>query len=216
MSIGSSPSFSTIANRIGDSAPHSMSEFYSVQFTDGSRSPSGGTISLSQFRNKTVGNPPPPPPSYVAPPSFSPPSDGGCFSPNTLLRLSNGDMIKMGEITIGDVLEGGISVNAVLQILNKNDIPYYKVYNESLDDYIYVTGSHHVLETDGRFVHVNEYSKSEKTDIVDKMWICLITSNHNIPIGGHTFWDWSDWCDTCEKCTIPQEFFTRENRLNVL
>jgi len=205
MSIGSSPSFSTIVSRIGGSAPHSMSEFYNVQFTDGSRSPSGGRISLSEFRNKIVGLPPSPSPSY-----------GGCFSPNTNLLLSNGDMIKMGEITVGDVLEGGITVNAVLQILNGNDIPYYKVYSESLDDYIYVTGSHHVLETDGRFVHVSEYSKSKKTDIVDKMWICLITSNHNIPIGGHTFWDWSDWCDTCEKCTIPQEFFHRESRLNVL
>jgi len=214
MSVGGQPSFSTIASHIGDSAPHSMSEFYSVQFTDGSKSPSSGTIALSHFRNKIIGNPPPPPPSYVAPPSYVPPE--GCFSPNTNLLLSNGDMIKMGEITVGDVLEGGITVNAVLQILNGNDIPYYKVYSESLDDYIYVTGSHHVLETDGRFVHVSEYSKSKKTDIVDKIWICLITSNHNIPIGGHTFWDWSDWCDTCEKCTIPQEFFHRESRLNVL
>lgn len=214
MSIGSAPSFSTIANRIGDSAPHSMSEFYSVQFTDGSRSPSGGTISLSQFRNKTVGNPPPPPPTPAFPtyPTFG----DSCFSPNTLLRLSDGTMVKMSEIVIGDVLEGGITVNAVLQILNKDDTPYYKIYSEYLGDYIYVTGSHHVMETDGRFVHVSEYSKSEKTNIVSGMFICLITSNHNIPIGGHTFWDWSDWCDTCEKCTIPQEFFTRKNRLNVL
>ena len=52
MSIGASPSLKTIADLIGDIAPHSMSEMYGINFADGSSSPASGTISLSSFRNK--------------------------------------------------------------------------------------------------------------------------------------------------------------------
>ena len=52
MSIGASPSLKTIADLIGDIAPHSMSEMYGIIFADGSSSPASGTISLSSFRNK--------------------------------------------------------------------------------------------------------------------------------------------------------------------
>lgn len=54
MSFGDSPSFSGIADIIGDVAPHSMSEFRGVLFSDGSSSPTTGAISLSDFRNKTL------------------------------------------------------------------------------------------------------------------------------------------------------------------
>jgi hypothetical protein len=52
MSIGASPSLKTIADIIGDIAPHSMSEMYGINFAGGSSSPASGTISLSSFRNK--------------------------------------------------------------------------------------------------------------------------------------------------------------------
>ena len=52
MSIGDSPSLKTIADIIGDIAPHSMSEMYGLIFAGGSSSPASGTISLSVFRNK--------------------------------------------------------------------------------------------------------------------------------------------------------------------
>ena len=215
MSIGGAPSMSTIANRIGDSAPHSMSEFYSVQFTDGSRSPSGGTISLSHFRNKTIGNPPPPPPSYVAPPSYPSYFQEGCFIPSTPIKLGDGRSVYIGDLVVGDVLEGGIIVNATLQIRNIYKSPFYSIPSKCGNFDIYVTGTHHIKH-EGVFMKVGECELSHTSEMVSDVWICLITSNHNIPIGGHTFWDWSDWCDTCEKCTIPQEFFTRKNRLNVL
>ena len=52
MSVGVTPSLKTIADIIGDIAPHSMSEMYGLIFADGSSSPASGTISLSVFRNK--------------------------------------------------------------------------------------------------------------------------------------------------------------------
>ena len=54
MSIGDSPSLKTIADLIGDIAPHSMSEMYGINFGGGSSSPASGTISLSDFRNQVI------------------------------------------------------------------------------------------------------------------------------------------------------------------
>ena len=145
------------------------------------------------YRNVIVQLPPPPPP---------PPPGSGCFDPTTSLRMLDGTLRTMEELLIGDVLYGGITVNAVVKILNVNDTPYYKIHNSELDEPIYVTGSHRVKEDDGTFVEVSEYSKAELTDLVSRMWICLITDNHVIPMGEHTFWDWADTCDICEKPTI--------------
>ena len=53
MGINDSPSMSQVATEFGGSAPHSLSEYYGVQFSDGSYAPSSDTISLSDFRNKS-------------------------------------------------------------------------------------------------------------------------------------------------------------------
>lgn len=45
----------TVALAWGDTAPHAMNELYGVTFTDGTSSPSSGTISLSHFNGKTIG-----------------------------------------------------------------------------------------------------------------------------------------------------------------
>ena len=95
-----------------------------------------------------------------------------------------------------------------------NKVPFYKVFSHKLNDFIYVTGSHHI-EEDGKFIRTDQSKYAVKTDIVEDVWTCLITSTHNIPIGEYTFWDWADWCDCCEKNTIPQTFFRRTDRFNV-
>jgi len=51
-----STSLQTVALANGDTAPHSLSELYSVGFTDGTSSPSSGIISLSDFAGKTIGS----------------------------------------------------------------------------------------------------------------------------------------------------------------
>jgi len=68
MSINGSPSMSQVAAAFGGSASHSLNEYYSVRFSDGSYAPGSGTISLNNFRNKTRYTAPPPP----APPSSDP------------------------------------------------------------------------------------------------------------------------------------------------
>ena len=54
MSVGATPSLKFIADTVGDTAPHSMSEMYGINFAGGSSSPASGTISLSDFRNQVI------------------------------------------------------------------------------------------------------------------------------------------------------------------
>jgi hypothetical protein len=46
----------TIGQAAGDTAPHSLNEYYNISFTDGTSSPSTGTISISDFLGKTIGS----------------------------------------------------------------------------------------------------------------------------------------------------------------
>jgi hypothetical protein len=45
----------TIGQAAGDTAPHSLSEYYNISFTDGSSTPSAGPISIGNFLGKTIG-----------------------------------------------------------------------------------------------------------------------------------------------------------------
>jgi hypothetical protein len=159
---------------------------------------------------RTVSVVAPPPPSYVPPPSYD-----GCFMPNTPIKLDDGRSVYIGDLMVGDVLEGGITVNVTLKIRNMYGLPFYRIPSKYGNFDIYVTGTHHIKHED-TFVKVKDCELSHTSEMVSDAWICLITSNHTIPIGGHTFWDWADWCDMCCENTIPQQFFEREDRYNVL
>ena len=108
-----------------------------------------------------------------------------CFSPETPVTLSNGEIRCMKDLELGDVLANGSIVNATMQIKNDSD-PYYKLPGEIL-----VTGSHYVKDGD-TFKQVKNVEKVERTDIVDKIVYCLVTSDHKIPVGDYIFWDWED------------------------
>ena len=210
MGINSSPSLSQVQSEFGGSNPIGLDEYYGVRFSDGSYAPSSGQISLEYFINQS---------KYVAPspspaPAPAPSPSGGCFYEETPIHLADGRIVPMKDIRLGDVLPGGITVITKLEIYNFNKVPFYKVYSDKLNDFIYVTGSHHI-EEDGKFIRTDHSRHAVKTDIVEDVWLCLITSTHNIPIGEHTFWDWADWCDCCEKSVIPQKFFQRTDRFNV-
>ena len=160
-------------------------------------------------KTRTVSVVAPPPPTYVQPPG------DGCFMPSTPIKLGDGRSVYIGDLMVGDVLEGGITVNATLKIRNMHGLPFYRIPSKYGNFDIYVTGTHHIKH-EGVFMKVEECELSHTSEMVSDVWICLITSNHNIPIGGHTFWDWADWCDVCCENTIPQQFFEREDRYNVL
>lgn len=108
-----------------------------------------------------------------------------CFSPETLIKLQNGRTVMMKNLKLGDVLINGSIVDAVMNIKNEND-PYYK-----LPGNILVTGSHYV-KYGGKYIHVKNVPESKHTGKVDSVVYCLVTSDHKIPVGDYTFWDWED------------------------
>src|SRR6056300_1295439 len=108
-----------------------------------------------------------------------------CFSPETLIKLQDGNEVAMKDLKLGDVLINGSIVKATMEILNEND-PYYKLPGDIL-----VTGSHYVKDGDV-FKRVKDLEKAERTDKIEKVVYCLVTSDHKIPVGDYVFWDWED------------------------
>jgi hypothetical protein len=108
-----------------------------------------------------------------------------CFSPETLVKLRSGKTVMMKNLKLGDVLNNGSIVDAVMKIKNEND-PYYK-----LPGNILVTGTHYV-KYGGKYIRVKDVPDAKPTGKVDPVVYCLVTSDHKIPVGDYTFWDWED------------------------
>jgi hypothetical protein len=120
-----------------------------------------------------------------------------CFHPETNLKLQNGEMYPMKNIPLNSILPNGSRVCAVMQISNLDENgnfveKMYKVKRE-LDEDIIVSGSHLVYDTTlGDFVHVEDLSVAEISDVNCDVLYCLITSDHTIQIGDWIFHDWED------------------------
>jgi len=119
-----------------------------------------------------------------------------CFSPNTKIKLASGQYVKMKNINLGDTLCNGAMVLGVLRLKGDKCNPYYRLWSDELNDYIYATGEHRILssnnDTFDNYIQISDYEKAEKTTLFDKELSCLITSNHRIPIGEYLFLDWED------------------------
>ena len=116
-----------------------------------------------------------------------------CFRNDTLVKLSNNKVVKMQDVCLGDILDNGKKVHAVMKIMNANNESFYKFKCKSGEPDIYVTGSHYVLdETIDKYVMAKNHPDSVLTEDVDETFSCLITEDHKINIGGITFWDWED------------------------
>jgi len=140
-----------------------------------------------------------------------------CFHPSTMVKTTNGTVYPIGDIPLGSVLENGSVVDAVLTMRNKMNEGFFIMGNvrseleqkeekeekeekeqkeekEEKEENIYVTGGHFVLNsTNGEFVHVRDHPLSKAQSLVKSdILVCLITSDHKIPIGDYIFWDWDD------------------------
>jgi hypothetical protein len=107
-----------------------------------------------------------------------------------LIKLQNGETRAMKNLELGDILINGSTVTATMQIKNESD-PYYKIHSEDLNTDILVTGSHYI-QSSGGFIRVSKFDGSVVTQNIDPIVICIITSDHKVPIGEYTFWDWED------------------------
>lgn len=120
---------------------------------------------------------------------------GKCFHPYTDIKLLNGNIVKIKDISLGDVLEDGSIVDAIMMIDNKRE-PHqlYKIENTGVENKdIYVTGSHLIYDKEiNKYVEVKGYSKATLSNLETEWFSCLITDTHKIKIGNEIFWDWED------------------------
>ena len=69
-------------------------------------------------------------------------------------------------------------------------------YLNNMDAKIYFGNKNEVLQLiikkNINCIDVKDFKLSKKTDYWDETLYCLITDNHQIPIGEFTFWDWED------------------------
>lgn len=116
-----------------------------------------------------------------------------CFHPETELYLKNGEKKHIKDITIHDILESGSRVDGVVVLNNVYKEPFYKVRIYSLGYDVYVTGSHYIMDEEkNKFIYVRDSKHAEQTDTINDKLYCLITDDHLIKIGEHTFWDYED------------------------
>jgi hypothetical protein len=129
-------------------------------------------------------------------PSRPAPSPGSCFHPDTLIKKQDGSVIFMKDVNLGDILENGSKVKAVMKIDNPCDKhKLYKILGTGVDNSdIYVTGSHMILGPTGSFIKVKDSPLALFQDSVKTEWFsCLITDDHKIQLGATLFWDWEDY-----------------------
>lgn len=126
-----------------------------------------------------------------------------CFKDTTKIKLQQFDKLQnISDIHLGDILEDGAIVIGKLQLKGDKSNPYYRIWSNKLNDYIYVTGEHRILKKDNEgkelddifenYIKVSTCSYAEKTNEYDNVLHCLITSNHRIQVGEFSFWDWED------------------------
>ena len=135
--------------------------------------------------------------AWAGPPGQLVQALGACFHPDTKIKLHNGKIKSMKQLSLGDVLENGSVVYSTMQIDNlfrENKESLYKIPHAGINDSdIFVTGSHLVFDQEKRdFIKVKDYSKATIVELNCDWFSCLITSDHKIQIGSELFWDWED------------------------
>lgn len=120
-----------------------------------------------------------------------------CFHPNTKI-ISNNKIKSIKNVKHGDILKNNKKVIAVMTISNideDNKIVenLYEIPNGENNEKILVSGSHLIYDNKIRnFVKSKFYKDATISSISSKYLICLITSDHTIPIGNKIFHDWED------------------------
>jgi hypothetical protein len=116
-----------------------------------------------------------------------------CFHPDTELDLVNGEKKAIKDMTIDDVLASGSRVDGVVVLTNLYQEPFYRVRSHKMERDVLVTGGHYIMDEEkNKFVFVRDSNVATKTDDISKKLYCLITDDHLIKIGEHTFWDYED------------------------
>ena len=123
---------------------------------------------------------------------------GSCFHPDTHLKLIGGEITKIKDLHLGDVLENGSRVVALMKIDNSlNCESFYKLPKQGVNsEDIYVTGEHYIEDPNitNKFIKVKSHPLVMKqSNVKSSIFSCIITDDHKIQIGSQLFWDWEDY-----------------------
>ena len=125
-----------------------------------------------------------------------------CFHKDTKLLLKNGELKRIEDIKLGDILKNGEVVEGRVEVKNwNNDFNnikevFYKLPNGENKEDILVTGKHLIWSNKlKKWDYTKNHPLAEKTNLSSPYLYCLITNNHQIPIGNYVFWDWEDTPD---------------------
>ena len=126
-----------------------------------------------------------------------------CFHPNTLVKLKNGSTKMIRDIEPGDTLKNNQNVYGFMKLNNLDENGNYieKLYlfengekdcNGNHTD-ILVSGSHLIFDKDSNdFIHSKLHKDSKESRVETRYLICLLTTDHTIPLGDYIFHDWED------------------------
>jgi hypothetical protein len=100
----------------------------------------------------------------------------------------------MKDVELGAILENGSRVDAVMKLNNSRNECFYKLPSLLTGEPdVYATNTHLVKHMDN-FIQVAKHPSAIRMpeEFSTQWFTCLITSDHQIPISGYTFWDWED------------------------
>ena len=121
-----------------------------------------------------------------------------CFHPDTLVKKENGKLVRIKSLILGDILKNGQIIHGTMKLHNldthNNHVEkLYSLPHGENNAPILVSGSHLIFDKSiNNFVFVKDFSDSVESAINSNELICLITSDHTIPLGNYIFHDWED------------------------
>ena len=125
-----------------------------------------------------------------------------CFHPDTLVKLKDGNQKPISLIDPGDVLKNSQIVHGTMKLHNVDDSGNFveKLYSfegeldkDKSPTSILVSGSHLIYDKiSNNFINVKNHPDAKLSQLNTRTLICLITSDHTIPLGNYIFHDWED------------------------
>lgn len=114
-----------------------------------------------------------------------------CFDGRTLVRLANGEIKKMKDLLLGDVVEGGGIVEG-MHMMDGKRAEMYKVVGVNGVP-VYVSGDHLVWNPETSvWGYVRDLSGVERSPYEIDIVYCPTVSNRCLRVGGRWFRDWEE------------------------
>jgi hypothetical protein len=111
-----------------------------------------------------------------------------CFDKNTFIKMNDGNVKKISDITIGDLLFENNEVTAIIKVETTGS----KIYN--LNDVI--VSDTHIVKHNNKWIRVSQHPNSIPIENYTEPYLyCLNTTNKTIVINDTIFTDWDEIYD---------------------